>query len=1011
MCRCLLAWILCWGLLAGPTTGLTPRGTFRTFDLNGKPFPPINGVTQDAGGALWVGTDEGLFRYDGSRFHRFGMEDGLVSLGINYMLPRPDGGLWLGTQGGLVGFQQGQFTTIPLANRNLYRVGYFGMDSSGRAYVPFKGEILHTEGGRFVKDPGSEQLPLPTFVTWSGHRRTMVALDGKSRFWSRQVDGTWTPWMDAPELKGATGWYLTEDGQGTLWAGLGLQLFSLEPGDTKFRNRSRLLSSFIEIFPLTPDPVDGALSILCERGILRIRSGYPATYLPRTQLRGDLALSAAFKDRQGNLWMGGDVLLAQPSDLRFQSFTVPESLGSTTIQALCNDEDDNALWVGCSTGLFHLKEGRWSAVPALRGRNILQILPRPGGELWLAVDQEGILRLRRGAKVPESLLAQTFRYFGEMAATPDGTLYVVNQSNWIDQVDTLHGPATPKPLPTEGLGKIPRVSSITVDPEGRLWLAGGWGVAVFQNGKWQSLGTEQGLPAPWARTVRAMRDGTIWASLQEPRGAVRIRLVEGRPKIVEHITQVSGLPGDSVYGFGEDKEGRVWIATGAGPARWSPKKLESISVEDGLPSLSVYGSSFPLNGTRGFWFSTTNALVEARHVDGLDERPPPVVRISKVDTGLRHWHLVWEAFPALAHDESNLAFDYGPESPTDWGRLTYQLRMKGLQSQWQDGEGQRAQYPGLQPGTYHLEVRGRRSGEPYGPPTSLRIVILPPWYLTLIAKMCWALLALAALVGAARFWQRRLVRRHDLLERLVARRTEQIQAAQQELAKANEALRNQSLTDPLTGLRNRRYLDLVMEDETRRVDRSHEQLPHGDACLNNDLVMIMVDLDHFKAVNDEHGHGAGDLVLQEVSARLTAAVRDTDVVVRMGGEEFLVVARESNRGRAPELAERICSAMSQKGFDLPNGPTLGKTCSIGFAVYPFACAQPGVGDWLQALEVADRALYAVKRGGRNGWAGFLEMGVQAGQMEASLEAFPDVPGVRAQSRENLAWPGPGADGG
>lgn len=1005
MHRWLFAWILCWGLIAGPTTGLSPRGTFRTYDQNGTPFPPITALAQDAQGALWVGTEEGLFRYDGSRFHRFGTEDGLVSLGINYILPRPDGGLWLATQGGLIGFHRGRFTTIHLANQNGYRVGYFGMDGSGRAFVPFPGSILQTIGDRLVPDPGAERLPWPTFVTWSGQRRTMVALDGKSQLWSRQPDGTWNPWMAAPQLKGSTGWYLVEDGQGTLWAGQGLKLFALAPGDTAFRDRSHLLTSFIEAFPLTPDPVDGALSILCERSILRVRGHDPGAIHPRAQPRSDLSLVAVFKDRQGTLWAGGDSLVAQPSDLRFQSFTVPESLGSTSIQSLCNDPVDDTLWVGCSTGLFHLQEGRWETVSALKGRNIFQILPRPDGDLWLVVDQVGILRLRRGAKRPEPLLAP-LKFTGEVATTPDGLLYVINQSYWIDQLDTRQGPALPKPLTTEGLANLPRVTSITVDPEGRLWMAGGYGVSVLQGGRWQTLGEKEGLPAIWARSIKAMADGSIWASFQEPSGAVRIRMVGGHPKIVEHLTQASGLPGNTVYGFGEDEVGRVWIATGSGPARWSAGKLEALSIEDGLPGLSVYASSFPPNPTRGFWLSTTNALVQARGLRDQEIQPPPVVRISKVGSQRRHWLLAWETVPVLAHDESDLTFDFGPGAAADWGRLSFQLRMKGLQTQWQEGEGQRAQYPGLQPGTYQLEVRARRSGGAYGPTASLRIVILPPWYQTLLAKLLWGLLGLGALVGAARFWQRRLVRRHDLLERLVARRTEQIQAAQQELAKANEALRNQSLTDPLTGLKNRRYLDLIMEDETRRVDRSHEQLPHGDACLNNDLVMLMVDLDHFKAVNDEHGHGAGDLVLQEVAHRLTAAVRETDVVVRMGGEEFLIVARESSRGRAPELADRICSAMSQTGFALPNGPTLGKTCSIGFAIYPFACAQPSVGDWLQALEVADRALYAVKRGGRNGWAGFLEMGVQAGQMEATLAAFPDVPGIRAQSRENLVWPGP-----
>ncbi len=168
-----------------------------------------------------------------------------------------------------------------------------------------------------------------------------------------------------------------------------------------------------------------------------------------------------------------------------------------------------------------------------------------------------------------------------------------------------------------------------------------------------------------------------------------------------------------------------------------------------------------------------------------------------------------------------------------------------------------------------------------------------------------------------------------------------------------------ALRDVLTGLRNRRFVTEFMAIEAPRARRDKAR----------PLVLMMIDLDHFKAVNDEHGHDAGDAVLVAVAELVTHALRAEDVVARWGGEEFVVVACETDEGPGASagelLAERIRRRIADHVFTIP-GHQLRSTCSIGWARFPF-----GELSWDRALALADAALYRAKRSGRDRCVGVL----------------------------------------
>lgn len=202
---------------------------------------------------------------------------------------------------------------------------------------------------------------------------------------------------------------------------------------------------------------------------------------------------------------------------------------------------------------------------------------------------------------------------------------------------------------------------------------------------------------------------------------------------------------------------------------------------------------------------------------------------------------------------------------------------------------------------------------------------------------------------------------------------QRVQARTAELQDALRALEESSLTDPLTGLRNRRFLLQHLDNDAALSARHCEGGGAGTTAsvAGTDLIMFMVDLDHFKAVNDTHGHLAGDAVLMQIKERLCKVFRESDYLVRWGGEEFLIVARATTREMAPMMAERVRATVGGEDFRLPDGSRLTKTCSVGFAAYPFLRSAPRAISWQEVVGIVDMALYAAKRAGRNGWVGIV----------------------------------------
>ncbi|QJR80038.1 GGDEF domain-containing protein [Alteromonas pelagimontana] len=261
-------------------------------------------------------------------------------------------------------------------------------------------------------------------------------------------------------------------------------------------------------------------------------------------------------------------------------------------------------------------------------------------------------------------------------------------------------------------------------------------------------------------------------------------------------------------------------------------------------------------------------------------------------------------------------------------------------------------------------------------------------------------------------WSRYHQRQRNLtLKRDVKERTQELEQKNRELEEAYRALEQVSLRDPLTSLYNRHYLEAQLPGEIQRCQHNCSKNPDRRTTENGDLLCFLLDIDDFKHINDEYGHLAGDRFLVQFTAVIHDVFRQTDLLIRWGGEEFLVICRHANRSELILLAERFRVAVAEKRFQLLDGKIIRASCSIGFCALPLFRDAPYRLDWQKTFAIMDYCLYAAKLSGKNCWIGAVEAydePVDEGHQLNPLEQKFNLPRTEMKtSLNNLAsieWP-------
>ncbi len=957
--------------------------SFKSYDAaQGLGNLSVWALEQDADGFLWVGTVDGLFRYDGYRFQMVGLADGLPAARIKFLLQGEKSRLWIGTVKGLA-LKEGNHIRILQKEAGLPANEIFALafDPEGRLWVAMDVGLFRQSPGRFFFDlvPGwpvktmARALWLDGDAMLTVSQTKLLCIDLKNPASIREIPGPWKERLDA----------VARDKHGRLWIRSRGGLWVRHEDKGEFEDLSRYLgaSAYDGHLRVTPR---GALLIPTTDGLVRviddtweymsIHLGMPTPWTNR-----------AMEDREGCLWIGGLGLFRDLAHEAWRRHTQLNGIPGGVIWAILKDKKGR-IWAGTTNGLCSARNSIWELVPLTKNdQAILGLAMAPDGALWMGGAPP---RLRRW--VPET---NEWLEFSKPGSTINGLIFGADGTLWIStRREGVYRVLPPKisggayqvePFFFLGSQQDEKVQSMSRGGGNRLWMASTRGLLLQENGRWRLLDKADGLLSPNVLSVFEDDESSVWVSYEDQQGLDRFAYSAGRLKPLVHFDPAKGFEARRVYFVRKDTRARIWVGTSQGVDVLIGDRWHHFGAGEGMPGDDCEGCGFLAEPNGDVCVGTLGGLghFEPARYPG-SPRPPPVFVLS-MQYGRDK---VERPFPEklnVEYDDASVEFHFTALTFINENRVFLQIRLVGLEDEWRFSDIRQIRYTKLPPGNYSFQVRGGYDKVSWGPETTVSFRILPAWWQT---WWFYAAIILALLGGVLLIIRRRLriLRRRNIeLEKTVHVRTKA-------LAEANESLQKLTVTDELTGLRNRRFLDLTIADDLAKVNRGYhflEKSTNKMNSLNLDLFFIMVDLDHFKEVNDRFGHPAGDLVLKQIRDRLLQAVRDTDTVVRWGGEEFLLVARSCERSQAQKLADRVKELVSSEPFDVGDGHTLHRTCSLGFAPYPVVRNHPpDAVSWTQVIEMADRCLYAAKESGRNGW-----VGVREGPLPERVAAFISQP--------------------
>lgn len=944
--------------------GLDPSRTIPQYTQeiwtaeDGLPQNSVQALIQDRIGYLWIGTQEGLVRFDGNRFTVFdtGNTPGLRSGDVRAVLQDRGGHLWVGTHGGGLTclFQGGGSKTFTVREGLVHdQVLCLAEDRRGAIWVGTEGGISILEGDRLR---------------------------------------TWAPARDIPDKAVKV---LRADASGALWVGTGDGLFRIDGERVdSFSKADGLLSA--EILGITVDSHE-TIWVCTRGGLHRFLGGRFASYTRKDGLPHDIVWTA-LEDRDGNLWVGTSAGLCRFKPGACENFGVKDGLSYDLAWNLLEDAE-GSLWVGTSSfGLNRFKDGKFITYGEREGLSAEYawcVLQDRSGALWVGTDLGGLNRIE-GGKVTT---------YGER----DGLCYVEVGSLCEDRRGALWI-GTPRGISKLEAGRFTSygerdglantwIRTLVEDREGTVWAGThGGGLARWTGSRFSMFTTADGLSSNYVRTILQDRAGDLWVGTNGG-GLSQIR----GGKVIGVYTKAQGLPSDFVYSLHEDAGGVLWIGTaGGGLCRFKSGRFATVTTREGLFNdlvfrileddagrlwMSCNKGIFSvarkdlddlLDGKRegvtcdvygrddGMRSSECNGGLQPSGWKGADGRLwfPTIRGVVVVDPArlrknLRPPNLVVEEvladgkpIPAgkrsiLPAGVQSVAFRYTALSLQAPSKVRFRYRLEGLDPGWTEtGERRTASYANLPPGDYVFRVTACNDDGVWsevGAATSFRKE--PRVYQTWAFRTGVALAAVLALYGLWRLRLRALRGRQMELEHQVEERTAQLEEANRELERLAHI-------DSLTGLANHRALHGFLDREWRRAARGRTP-----------LALLMADLDFFKHFNDTYGHLEGDECLRRTGEVLRRAVRrPTDLAARWGGEEFAVVLAETGLDGAVRVAEDI--RLGVEGLAMPHsassaGPVV--TISLGVAV-----ARPAEGGRLDAfLAAADEALYVSKRNGRN----------------------------------------------
>jgi diguanylate cyclase (GGDEF)-like protein len=921
-------------------------------------------ILQDLDGFIWIGTPNGLLRFDGNHVLRFGLEQGLPSTNVDQLVLAPSGRIWIVTSRGVSYMEGGVLHQLPLSKvyNSFHHPSALALDSWGKVYLATEGGLLRVDPER----PNDIRLwSIPEGLPSLEAESVSITSEGRVWFASDHRVG----WLDSQDhvhmfpaqsgLPREQVISILQDFEKILWVRTAGHLYRLNPGSTHF------ISELPDLPPANDygSPAldrSGNLMIPTVAGLYRRISGQWEVI---DQSRG-MKVNATFaitEDREGAYWigLGGAGIQRWIGRKSWSGWTQAEGLPDNVVWSELRDKH-NRLWLGTNNGvaMWDPQAARWriwKSKDGLNGSLAREMILAPDGAIWVLCYPGGLTRFD-----PESLTLEKVSTPDPIPTGihmgPDGRLWIAN-ARYLKAAHPTQRPFqfVDVPLPPEIHQGIGRLAS---SPDGVLWAVGRTGLSRFDGKQWLHFTAANGLLQDEIVEAAAVSRDEVWVRYSDALGLTCLRLVDGKPQLT-HYGMADGLPSLDVYMLGADHEGNVWAGGAFGLTEFSRNgRTLRFTQADGLiwNDLSEQGFFAEEDGTLLFGTSGGLARYNPISADEQVELPPRVVITSAL---LGSTNRLSERKPAAPRSDNTFRVQFAALTYRDPENVRCSYRLAGLENEPNETSGREARYPALPPGDYSFSVSCRSARGTLSFPAEFSFTVIPAWWQRWYSRGAVVLLGLFALYSLVNYRTRKLQNERIRLEQAVAERSEA-------LALANKELEEMSLTDPLTSARNRRFFQATIGSDVSQAIRAYSAPDPTRSRRNRDIIFYLIDADHFKEINDRFGHDAGDQMLIDLTARISSAIRYSDVLVRWGGEEFLVVSRFCERKEAATLAARVLSAVAGEPFKVKGaGLSLHRTVSIGWAAFPWNVASPIDISYEEVLAIADRAMYKAKNSGRN----------------------------------------------
>ncbi len=962
-------------ILAATTVPLTDyfRESWTTRD--GLPHNTINGIIQSQDGYLWFATWEGAARYDGRNFTVYGRNDipGMPDSGMRALYIDYDGQLLIGgSRGGMARHQNGQWQTLPAIGTLINDII---RDSHRHLWIACEG------GGLFIQTPdgrsqhfGAEDGLPPTVIY-----RLLQDKDGviwlatqQGLYWINPLQKDATFQLVGPEqgMAVTSVFALAETADGTLLVGSEQGAY-LKQGDSFQLLHSELANVAVSV--LLVDQQQQIWLGTVHSGLMRLTSLGLEQLTVADGLPNNRVL-ALFQDREKSIWIGTNGGVFRLRDSPFTNLTIAKGLSDNYVRTLLEHSDGTA-WVGTSYGLNRVQQaGKVSQVLLPDGKtvsSVLSLAEGPDGDVWVGTYAEGVLRFRQ-----QQLVARYNRQNGLPANEVRAILPLADGSSWIgtagglvllkaDQMQQFHVP--------DGLaGEF--ITALSLQKNGLLWVGTGSGLSVRQEGKFRTLSIFELDKSDYVFDFYQIPDSDeIWFAAD--RGIARIE--PGTLKL-QLVGRAAGLPFDKVFAIVPQDREYFWLSTNRGVLRIKQQEALAVATgqaeqllgyelygeSDGMLSAQANGGSSPAAMTRRngtVWFATSQgvAMVDPSRLKEFAVRTPPVV-VQKLSADGQQFQPEQASFAAGTR---RIELQFAGLSYVMPTRIQYRTKLIGFDQDWVERGSQHvAEYTNLQPGSYQFLVSAAYpDGDWSAEPASIRFEIKPFFWQRPIFMLAVLLLLALTLVLLYRWRVRSLWHSEQRLRQQVQEKTAELQQHAVELRAAvadktllAEQLHQQATAfalqareDGLTGLANRRAFDEQLAAEFTRAQRLQHQL-----CL------VILDIDHFKAINDSWSHLVGDEVLKQLALVLKIFCREIDLAARWGGEEFALLLPQTSLAQGLEVCERLRQAIAALDFTA-TAPGLQVTASFGVAV------NTGMPHYDKLISRADSLLYQAKAQGRN----------------------------------------------